>query len=73
MYKRKLDGVVVESPQWTNKFVNPTQLYIFCEKSGGLHLVEAVLTTSRQADEIQVTFKIFKACCRSKYLIFHFV
>ena len=40
--------------QWTNlqqieKFINQTQLYITCEKFGGLHLVELGLTAGRQA------------------------
>ena len=43
--------------QWMNLkriiiLVNPTQLYITCEKSGGLHLVEPSLTAGRQADKI---------------------
>ena len=43
--------------QWTNllwieKFVTRMQLYMICEKSGGLHLAEPGLTAGRQADEI---------------------
>ena len=30
--------------QWIEKFVNGTQLYVICEKSGGLHLAELGLT-----------------------------
>ena len=40
--------------QWTNfqgakRFINRTQLYIPCEKSGGLHLVEPGLMAGRLA------------------------
>ena len=35
--------------QWTKKFINPTQLYITCEKSGGPHLAELGLTAFQQA------------------------
>ena len=41
------------------------QLYITCEKSGGLYLAEPGL----MADEIWARLEILKACCRSKYLI----
>ena len=43
MGKRKLDGAVDESSV-DQKFVNRTQLYITCEKTGGLHLVKPGLT-----------------------------
>ena len=33
--------------QWIGKFVNPTGLYITCEKSGGLHLTEPGLTAGK--------------------------
>ena len=63
--------------QRTKKFVNPTQLYITCEKSGGLHQAEPSLTAGRQsvhpADEIWARLEILKAYCRSKYSIFRFV
>ena len=59
--------------QWINRFVNPTRLYISCEKSGGLYLAEPDLMAGRLADKIQVMSENFKACCRLKYLIFHFV
>ena len=68
--------------QWMNlqrieKFINQTRLYITCEKFEGLHLVELGLTAGwlavRPADEIWVRLEILKACCRSKYSIFHFV
>ena len=51
MVKRKLDGTVDESSA-DRKFINGTQLYITCEKSGGLHLAEPGLTAGRPADEI---------------------
>ena len=38
--------------QWIGKFVNPTRLYITCEKSGGLHLAELGLMAGSLADEI---------------------
>ena len=64
--------------QWTNlqqieNFVNWTQLYITCEKSGGLDLAESGLTAGRLADEIWTRLEILKACCRSKYSILRFV
>ena len=43
MVKRKLDGAVDESSA-DQKYVNWTQLYITCEKSGSLHLAEPGLT-----------------------------
>ena len=46
--KKKLDGAVDESSV-DQEFVNPTRLYITCEKSGGLHLTELGLTAGRQA------------------------
>ena len=50
MFKRKLDGAVDESSA-NNISINPTRLYISCEKSGGLHLVESGLTAvGRQAN-----------------------
>ena len=39
MAKSKLDDAVDESSA-DHEIVYPTQLYITCEKSGGLHLVE---------------------------------
>ena len=46
------------------RFVNPTQLYVTCEKFGGLHLGEPGFMTgrqaARQANEIWVRFKILK-------------
>ena len=64
--------------QWMNlqrmeKFVNGTQLYITCEKSGSLDLAESGLTAGWQADEIWARLEILKACCRSKNSIFRFV
>ena len=58
--------------QWINRlrnniFVNPPPLPLLCEISGALHLVQPGLMAGRQADEIQVNFKIFKIGCRSKY------
>ena len=38
--------------QRIEKFENPTQLYINCEKSGGLYLAELGLTVSSMFDEI---------------------
>ena len=51
--------------QWVNClrnniFVNLPLLPLLCEISGALHLVQL----GRQADEIQVNFKIFKVGCR---------
>ena len=51
--------------QLNYKLINPC---ILCEKFGGLHLAELVLMlvsnlSGKQADEIQVRFKAFKACC----------
>ena len=37
------------SGQIFSRLVNPMQLYISCEKSGGLHLVEPGLMTGWQA------------------------
>ena len=64
--------------QWTNlqqieKFINQMQLYITCEKPGGLYPVEPGLTAGRQADDIWAMLDILKACCKSKYSIFRFV
>ena len=64
--------------QWVNClrnkiFVNPPPLPLLCEISGALHLAQPGLTAGRQADEIQVNFKIFKVGCRSKYSTCHFV
>ena len=63
--------------QWIEKFVNRTQLYATCEKSRGLHLLEAGPTVGwlagRLADEIWARLEILKACCRSEYSIFRFV
>ena len=66
--------------QWIEIFVNPAQLYITSERSGGLHLVKPGLTAGslagRQsgslAEEIWARLEILKACSRSKYLIFRF-
>ena len=67
--------------QWVNGlrniFVNPPPLPLLCEIYGALHLVQPHLTAGRlagrQADEIQVNFKIFKVGCRLKYLTYNFV
>ena len=69
--------------QWTNlqrigKFTNPIQLYITCEKSGGLPLAELSLTAGRQsvrpADKIWVRLEILKAfnfpLCLDKVLFY---
>ena len=45
---------------WNNIFVNPPPLPLLCEISGPLHLAQPSLTAGRQADKIQVNFKIFK-------------
>ena len=55
--------------QWTKferikKFVNPMQLHITCEKSGGLHLAEPGLTAGRQAEKIWVMLENLTVCCR---------
>ena len=53
---------------WNNIFVNLLPLLpLLCEISGALHLAQLGLMAGRQADEIQVNFKIFKIGCRSKY------
>ena len=59
--------------QWPNlqrikRFVNPTRLYISCEKAGGQCLAEPGLTACSQADKIWAKFEVLKAYCRSKYL-----
>ena len=63
--------------QWIERFVHPTRLYITCEKSGGLYLVEPGLMAGGPAgwlaDEICVRLESLKACCRFKYSIFCFV
>ena len=63
--------------QRLKKFINLMRQYITCEKSEGLYLAEPGLTVGRQAgwltDEIWARLEVLKACCRSKYLIFHFV
>ena len=67
MVKRKLDGTVNESS---------AQLYISCEGSGGLHLAKLGLMAGRLAGrpkKLRRSPENFKACCRSKYLIFYFV
>ena len=64
-----------------NIFVNPPPLPLLCEISGALHLAQPGLTAGwlagrlagRQADEIQVNFKVFKIGCRSKYSTCRFV
>ena len=64
--------------QWVNRlrnsiFVNPPPLPLSCEISGALHLVELGLTAGRQADDLRVSFEIFKLSCRLKYSSFCFV
>ena len=72
--------------QWVNRlrnniFVNPPPLPLLCEICGALHLAQLGLTAGRlagrlacrQADKIQVNFKIFKVGCRSKYSTCRFV
>ena len=69
--------------QWVNHlrdniFVNLPPLPLSCEISGALHLAQlgliaGKLAAGRQADEIQVNFKIFKIGYRLKYLSFCFV
>ena len=54
-------------------FVNPPPLPLSCEISGALHLAEPGLTAGRQADDLQVSFEIFKLSCRLKYSSFCFV
>ena len=53
MIKRKLDGALDKSSA-DQDFRNLARLYITCERSGALHLVEPGLTTGSQAvgDEI---------------------
>ena len=69
--------------QWVNRlrnniFVNPPPLPLLCESSGALHLAQPGLPQAgrqagRQADKIQMNFKIFKVGCRTKYLTCRFV
>ena len=72
--------------QWVNRlrnsiFVNPPPLPLSCEISGALHLAEPGLTAGRQAgrqagrlaDDLRVSFEIFKLSCRLKYSSFCFV
>ena len=68
--ERKLDGAADKYSPDQEKFLNPTQLYITCEKYGGLHLVELGLMAELK---IWVRLEILKACCRSKYSIFGLV
>ena len=62
--------------QWVNRlrnsiFVNPPPLPLSCEISGALHLAEPGLTAGRQAgwlaDDLRVSFEIFKLSCRLNY------
>ena len=50
--------------------MNPLSLPWLCEISGAVHLAQLGLTAGRQADEIQVNFKILKTHCTSKHLTF---
>ena len=61
--------------QWTkhNRNRNLPSLPWFSEISGAVHLVLPGLAAGRQADEIQVNFKILKIHCTSKQLTFHCV
>ena len=68
--------------QWVNRlrnsvFVNPPPLPLSCEISGALHLAEPGLTAGRQAgrqaDDLRVSFEIFKLSCKMKYSSFCFV
>ena len=72
--------------QWTNLqrikiFVNSARLYITCERSGDLHLMELGLTAGSPAgqqssslvDEIWARLEFSKACCRLECSIFRFV
>ena len=54
-------------------FVNPPPLPLSCEISGALHLAELGFTAGRQADDLRVSFEIFKLSCRLKYSSFCFV
>ena len=62
---------------WNSIFVNPPPLPLSCEISGALHLSEPGLTAGRQAgwlaDDLRVSFEIFKLSCRLKYSSFCFV
>ena len=49
--------------QWIEKFKNPMRLYINCEKSGGLYLVEPDLTAGSMLEEIWARLDTLKACC----------
>ena len=64
--------------QWVNRlrnsiFVNPPPLPLSCEISGALHLAEPGLTAGRLADDLRVSFEIFKLSCRLNYSSFCFV
>jgi len=54
-------------------FVNLPSLPWKSEISGAVHLAQMGLTAGRQADEIQVNFKILKIHCTVKPKTFHFV
>ena len=46
--------------QWIEKFENLTRLFINCEKSGGLYLVEPGLAAGWLSDEIWAKLEILK-------------
>ena len=48
-------------------------LPLLYEISGARHLAQLGLTTSKQADKIQVDFKFLKINCRSRYSTFCWV
>jgi len=54
-------------------FVNLPSLPWKSEISGDVHLAQPGLTASKQADEIQVNFEIFKIHCTVKLSAFRFV
>ena len=72
MVKRKLGDVVDESSA-DQEIRKSNMLYI--TKSGGLHLAELGLRAGRPSGRRNLgkACEILKACCGSKYSIFHFV
>ena len=71
MAKTKLNGEVDKS--LADQEIRKCDATVYtCEKSGNLHLAEPGVTPCSPADKIWARFEIFlKACCRSKYSIFH--
>ena len=54
--------VQYENLQRIKRLINLMRLYITCEKSGGLHLVEPCRQAGSPAEEIWVRLEILKVC-----------